>query len=88
MLKCKVKSGDVSVECAGSLMEIMTETGMLISAIYTSVKRHDERAGLMFMMAVKAMATDISPIWQQSGVGPSVTANMDELLRQMREDGT
>ena len=91
MLECKIDRGHTELTVNGPLLAVMAESGMLLSAIYNSIKRTNDSAAAMYRRALRALMTDDSPVWQPNSPSAeqfTTVIDVEELLRQMKEDKT
>lgn len=62
MIKAKVENGNVTVQTKGPLGELVTETAIIMSAIFNSIQRRDPEAAEVFKDIVE-FAFERDMVW-------------------------
>lgn len=64
MIKANIDKGQSVVAASGTTHDIAAELGLMVGRIYNVVKERNPRGAGVFRIAVQAVVSDASPIWQ------------------------
>lgn len=64
MIKANIDKGRATVMTSGTAHDIVGELGLMVGHIYKVVKDRNPRTADVFRIAVQAVVSDASPIWQ------------------------
>ena len=85
MIKANVSRKRVSLEANGTLVDITVDSGRMINAVYTTLRRNNPDVAEAYKSVMQGAVDDPeSPIWQDNEQD-GVTVDMAELKRQMEE---
>ena len=64
MIKANIDKSKSAVMASGTTQELAAELGLLVGRIYKVVKDRNPRTADVFRIAVQAVVSEASPIWQ------------------------
>lgn len=64
MIKATIDKGQSVVAASGTTQDIVAELGLMVGRIYNAMKERNPRNAGVFRIALQAVVSDASPIWQ------------------------
>ena len=64
MIKATIGKGQSVVAASGTTQDIVAELGLMVGRIYNAMKERNPRNAGVFRIALQAVVSDASPIWQ------------------------
>ena len=64
MIKANIAKGKSVVAASGTTQDIVAELGLMVGRIYNAMKEQNPRNAGVFRIALQAVVSDASPIWQ------------------------
>ena len=64
MIKATIDKGKSVVAASGTTGDIAAELGLMVGRIYNAMKERNPRNARVFRIALQAVVSDASPIWQ------------------------
>lgn len=64
MIKANIDKSESVVMASGTTQELAAELGLMVGRIYGSLKERNPRTAGVFRIALQAVVSDASPIWQ------------------------
>lgn len=64
MIKANIDKGKTVVAASGTTQDIVAELGLMVGRIYNAMKDRNPRSAGVFRIALQAIVSDASPIWQ------------------------
>ena len=64
MIKATIDKGQSVVAASGTTQDIVAELGLMVGRIYNVMKERNPRNAGVFRIALQAVVSDTSPIWQ------------------------
>ena len=64
MIKVTIDKGQSVVAASGTTKDIVAELGLMVGRIYSVMKERNPRNAGVFRIALQAVVSDDSPIWQ------------------------
>lgn len=64
MIKANIGKGVAMVMESGTTQNIAAELGLIVGRIYNAMKERNPRNAGVFRIAVQAVVSDASPVWQ------------------------
>lgn len=64
MIKATIDKSQSVVAASGTTQDIVAELGLMVGRIYNAMKERNPRNAGVFRIALQAVVSDASPIWQ------------------------
>ena len=64
MIKATIDKGQSVVAASGTTQDIVAELGLMVGRIYNAMKERNPRNAGVFRIALQAVVSDASSIWQ------------------------
>ena len=64
MIKASIDKGQSVVAASGTTQDIVAELGLMVGRIYNAMKERNPRNASVFRIALQAVVSNASPIWQ------------------------
>lgn len=85
MIKANVSRERVSLEANGTLVDITVDSGRMINAVYTTLRRNNPDVAEAYKSVMQGEVNDPESLIWQANEQDGVTVDMAELKRQMDE---